>query len=207
MSPRRWLSLSLLPLLFLPVSGVARDGVFQVEFPTHVPQPAAPKLIMTVSYSFSVTHSRIVPPSRHPCGYVVDSIESRECDGLIDLFGGVENFRSVLEAERVEIIADSAAHFCDLRIAGESPGDPGPLKTLLLSDATYAWSADRWIDWEEAIFTSRFAFIQSGRPIVLEIAPDVGIARVLVDGREMRRVKLRISPAELELAVKLARPF
>ncbi|MBS0633443.1 MAG: hypothetical protein JSS11_16155 [Verrucomicrobia bacterium] len=125
-----------------------------------------------------------------------------EVYGLIDLFGGTENYASALSANRVDLIVLRAIKSGETTRYKELSGFPLPdedatlLRTALTCDATYDWNED-YFDFDDPEFSYRVKLRSQGRVASVDLSMSEGIARVIVDGHEVGRTSFKVGYAAI----------
>lgn len=115
-----------------------------------------------------------------------------EIHGLIDLFGGPENYAAALAAERVEVIvlqpvkSDDTTRYDELSGFPLSDEDAAILRAVLTSDGTYDWS-EGYPDFDDPEYSFRVKLRSRGRVVTVDLSMSEGIARVVIGGREVAR--------------------
>ena len=104
------------------------------------------------------------------CGGVLPGDMPR-ADGLIELFGGAEEFWTVAQAERIEVAVISSGNGAtnDTPRRKLTPAEVRRLRTMLTCDAAYDWNAPAELGWEP---THRLTFFHRGREVSIELTRD-----------------------------------
>jgi hypothetical protein len=118
-------------------------------------------------------------------------------DGLIDLFGGPENFGAVAVPEKIELIRLKGKvlypwkpeDFIEARSAPLTDDDGVALRVILTSEATYDWEGGD----SECLppYECRVKFRQKDKIVCVDLSIDCCMMRVVRDGREIAEKNIR----------------
>jgi hypothetical protein len=178
-------------LRWIAMLGLAAVGLIDcgAAFP-EVVLPAAPKL--TLPSLEPKVEWKEEPPrggffgSMFNCG----GVHGPQVNGLIELFGGTDNFRTVLASARVEVVTlrrgggvdGGSDGFVEKRphFLGEAAATA--LRTILTDDATYDWDD---MEWSEPNYDVRLKFRRGGDVVWVDLCREEQLLRVVVEGRQI----------------------
>lgn len=201
--PMSKLSVLVIACCFLSASAFA-DSVFPAQPGPPTPRakeviPASPK---TTPKSFSL------PPLRpRPIAWPQEEAVVISPNGVLDLFGGAENYRVAFIPDRIELRKlvkkseriDAPADFTEGPITPLSVEDEVKLRVVLTDDATYNWSEEYDCAPDYAF---RVKFWQKDNLVSLDLCFDCHTLRVVKNDQEIAAKNFEYGYKDLALLVE-----